>query len=84
MYGLVAACALHHYVVVGNKGSKPQSWVQLAVQRGIDILAWIALFIEGIALVRQKRHYSIDIWTACYAVPMTWMSPQMSALSAHL
>ena len=74
MYGLVAAGALHYYLVVGNKGFSPKSMLQAVVQRGLIVLVWTMAFLEAIAIVRQKRHYSIDIWTACYAVPMIWMS----------
>jgi hypothetical protein len=75
MYGLVATCAIHHYVIVGNKAYKSTTpRIQWWIQRSIIVIAWLAALTEGIAIIRQKRHYSIDIWTAFYAVPFLWMS----------
>jgi hypothetical protein len=68
MYGLVAVCALHHYLIVGNKnGNKLVKWIFI-------LIGWTFVLIEAISIVRQRSHYSIDVWNALYAVPFAWMS----------
>ncbi len=74
LYGLVAACAMHHYLVVGNKAFKNTPKLQRAIQISLLVIGWVIVLVEGLAIIRQKRHYSIDIFTAFYAVPLTWMS----------
>ena len=70
MYGLVAVCALHHYLIVGNKeqpGNKLVKWTCICI-------GWTLVLIEAISIVRHRNHYSIDVWNALYAVPFAWMS----------
>lgn len=69
MYGLVALCALHHYLIVGNKNgcNTIVKWICICI-------GWTLVLIEAISIVRQRNHYSIDVWNALYAVPFAWMS----------
>ena len=74
LYGLVACCAMHHYLVIGNKAFRETPKIQRAIQIFLIVAGWLIVLFEGLAIIRQKRHYSIDIFTAFYAVPFAWMS----------
>jgi hypothetical protein len=77
LYGLVATCCLSHYMIVGNPtwtnpGSTPK-W-KVGVRIGIVVIAWLTSLTEGFTIVDQQRHYSIDVFTALYIVPLVWVA----------
>jgi hypothetical protein len=73
MYGLIAALVIMHYTHVGMKGYNP-SRKEIFLKFSFVVLIWGLALFEGIAIVRQQSHYSIDVFTAWYAVPMTWVT----------
>jgi hypothetical protein len=74
MYGMVAACVVHHVLVVGNKTRPSSELLRKYIQIALITIGWTIVFLEAIAIVRQRNHYSLDVWNACYAVPLVWMS----------
>ena len=57
---------MHHYLVIGNKAFKQTPKLQRAIQIFLIVTGWTLVFVVGLAIIRQKRHYSIDIFTAFY------------------
>ena len=76
LYGLVATCCLTHYMVVGNPGwnnGVTKKWIK-AIRIGIVVIAWLTSLTEGFTIIDQQRHYSIDVFTALYIVPLVWVA----------
>jgi hypothetical protein len=74
LYGLVAVCALTHYMIVGNRSHlNAPNWLRIA-RVGFIALAWVTALTEAITIVAQQRHYSIDVFTAMYVVPLVWIA----------
>ena len=72
LYGLVATCALTHYLIHGNRGYSLTKY-QRFFKYCLIFAVWFTVLLEGFAMIRQNRHYSIDVWTSLYAVPFTWI-----------
>ena len=72
LYGLVATCALTHYLIFGNRGYNLTIY-QTVCKYALLFAVWFTVLLEGFSMVRQNRHYSIDVWTSLYAVPFTWI-----------
>ena len=72
LYGLVATCTLTHYLVHGNRGHMLTLYQNIA-KYALIFAVWFTVLLEGFAMVRQNRHYSIDVWTSLYAVPFAWI-----------
>ena len=72
MYGLIAVVTVHFYTVQDLKTYHPPLYERL-LKYAFVVLMWVIVLWEAIAIVRQKTHYSIDVFTALYAVPSTWI-----------
>ena len=73
MYGITAASLVTLYVLKKPHPefvmSKLEKWLKYA----LIFLVWSLVIAEGFCIVAQERHYSVDVWTAMYAVPLSWV-----------
>ena len=73
MYGITACGIVTHYLVQGMKRDDVtvrERWCKYAL-----IALCVSLVIsEGFCIVAQNRHYTVDVWTAAYAVPLVWIA----------
>ena len=72
MYGLTAVLAVHFYTVKDIRETQPQ-FKERMLKSLFVVFMWMLVIWEGIAIVRQQTHYSIDVFTSFYAVPFTWI-----------
>ena len=72
MYGLIAALAVHFYTVKDLRTFQPSRRERL-LKYAFIVFMWVIVLWEALTIVRQHSHYSIDVFTALYAVPMTWI-----------
>ena len=63
MYGLLASCLVIHYVRKGR-----------LLKIFLSVLCVSLNIAEAFCIVAQERHYTIDVWNALYAVPLTWIA----------
>jgi hypothetical protein len=78
MYGITAAAIVTLYVFMGLKDAKDEGFtiskIELWIKRALVGLCWCLVLIEAFSIVCQERHYSVDVWGALYAVPLTWIA----------
>jgi hypothetical protein len=73
MYGLIATLTITHYTIMGLRGM-PSTQLERSIKYSIVGGAWFIVFYEGLAIIRQRVHYSIDVFTAGYVVPLVWLA----------
>jgi hypothetical protein len=75
MYGLIATGIVTDYTMMSLKGQTEavsilERWLKYCL-----IFTCVGLVIaEAFCIVAQNRHYTVDVWTSCYAVPLTWIA----------
>lgn len=75
MYGILCTLAVTHYMILGMRGSvvpitTTEKWLKYAA----IFACWAIVFWEGFSIIRQQVHYSIDVFTSGYAVPLCWIA----------
>jgi sphingomyelin synthase-related protein 1 len=78
MYGITAAGIVTVYLVKGlnyadQHGITVPKWERRS-KIGVIVLCACLVLMEGFSIVCQERHYSVDVWTALYACPLTWVA----------
>ncbi len=78
MYGLIAALVVSHYLMMdiaklARAGIKLPDY-ELPLKYCAIALVWCAVIAEALCIIAEDRHYSVDVWTAFYAVPLTWIA----------
>ncbi len=71
MYGISAASIVTLYIQ--KKGPQPISSNEKWLKYALIIFCWSIVIAEGFCIVAAEAHYTIDVWTAAYAVPMAWI-----------
>ena len=74
MYGIIATCIVTQYTVVGLRHLGFEWKHEKAAKIALIVLCWCLVISEAFCIVAQERHYTVDVWTACYAVPLTWIA----------
>ena len=76
MYGLIATGIVTDYTIRSLR-TQPEGTVSI-LERWLKyslIFVCVGLVIaEAFCIVAQNRHYTVDVWTSCYAVPLTWIA----------
>jgi hypothetical protein len=78
MYGITAAGIVTVYLVKGLNYAKDngidvpkwERWTKI----GLIVLCVCLVLMEAFSIVCQERHYSVDVWNALYACPLTWIA----------
>lgn len=65
MYGLIATCTVVHY--------SSTCYAKTGMKYCIIGLCLSLNIAQGVCIVAQERHYTIDVWTSMYVVPLTWV-----------
>ena len=73
MNGMLAAVTVNHYTVMGLRGYVP-SRMERIIKYLFVVFCYGVVLLEGLSIVRQQSHYSIDVFTSVYAVPLTWVA----------
>ena len=76
MFGITAAALVTQYtcVALGLVADQPLWKHERPLKIALVVLCWCIVVAEGFCIVAQERHYTIDVWTALYAVPLTWLA----------
>jgi sphingomyelin synthase-related protein 1 len=78
MYGISAAFVVTMYLLKDlalMKEAGKDIWkYELHVKYSVIVACWLMVIAEGLCIIAQDRHYSVDVWTALYAVPLTWIA----------
>jgi hypothetical protein len=78
MYGITAAGIVILYITKGLNYAKKnnitvpkwEKWSKIA----LIVLCVCLVLMEAFSIVCQERHYSVDVWNALYACPLTWIA----------
>lgn len=73
MYGITATGIVCHYLTRSLKRSDVSRKEKL-IKWGISLFCVAVVIAEGFCIIAQNRHYSVDVWTSAYAVPLTWIA----------
>ena len=73
MYGIIATGIVCHYLTRSLKRSDVPRKEKL-IKCGICLFCVAVVIAEGFCIVAQNRHYSVDVWTSAYAIPLTWIA----------
>ena len=73
MYGITAASIVTLYILKPPTNGITVSLTEKRLKYALIFFCWSIVIAEGFCIVAAEAHYSIDVWTAAYAVPMTWI-----------
>ena len=74
MYGITAASIVTLYITKKPVEEFTMSKLERRLKYSLIFLVWAIVIAEGFCIVAQESHYSIDVWAAMYAVPLTWIA----------
>jgi hypothetical protein len=69
---MVVALAIHHYTIMGMQGYTPSRTEKLC-KYGLVAFAYFLIIFQAVGIVRQQTHYTIDVFTSLYVVPLVWI-----------
>lgn len=70
---MLAVVTVHHYTIMGLRGYAPKRMERL-IKYIFVVFCYGVVILEGLAIIRQQAHYSIDVFTSAYAVPLVWIA----------
>ncbi len=73
MYGIIAASLVTLYTLKKPAEEFVMTRLEKWLKYSLIFIVWSLVVAEGFCIVAQESHYSIDVWTAFYAVPLAWV-----------
>lgn len=71
LYGATAAAMVTHYIRL-DMAKSAMNKTNVMIRHIIVAVCCSLVVGEGLFIVAENRHYSVDVWTAMYVVPLTW------------
>jgi hypothetical protein len=72
MYGITATLIVTQYVLTAKH--LMASKLERGLKYALVGLCWSVVVAEAFCIVAQRSHYSVDVWTALYTVPLVWIA----------
>jgi hypothetical protein len=49
---------------------------EIWLKRSLIVLMWSLVICQACLIIAQQSHYTVDVWTALYVVPLCWIAFQ--------
>jgi hypothetical protein len=74
LYGVMAANVVTLYVLKQRFPDFRRYTLEIRLKYALIFIMWSLVVAEGLCIVAQERHYSVDVWIALFVVPLGWVS----------
>jgi hypothetical protein len=76
IYSISFAYLITLYTFRQPSGGFQMSSREIWLKRSLIVLMWSLVICQACLIIAQQSHYTVDVWTALYVVPLCWIAFQ--------